>query len=131
MKSGIVIICALIVLLVFYLSIGYVFRFFGLTHGRCSCAPPSSPWELPSDQMFIHDSQGIFSIKYVDITPEEFHFFYVFQSPRANILHVTAVSYPASKSGALIHLAARVQSLGQLGPFTISVIHVSRFSRAG
>lgn len=123
--------CGLIFFLVFCLGIGYMFNFFGFFHSRCACAPLASPWELQPNQMFIHDSEGIFSIKYVDITSREFHFFYAFQAPHANALHVTAVSYPAGKSGALIHLAARVQPLGQLGIFTVGVIHISRFSRAG
>jgi hypothetical protein len=80
-------------------------------------------------QTFVQNSNGTFSIKWITINPREFHFFYAFSSPHKGTPRIMATSI--SRTDIPISLITSVQTLGQLGPFTVGVVHVFRFSRVG
>jgi len=67
----------------------------------------------------------------VAIIPQEFHFFYAFQFREPGNPRIVVKSYAASRPQSTSNLAITVQPLGQLGPYTISVLHVKRSSYAG
>jgi len=68
----------------------------------------------------------------IEITPQQFRFYYVFKSASHASLHVIVSSVlPESPTTPAITLAATVQALGQIGAYTIGVIHVTRNNRSG
>ena len=97
----------------------------------CSCAPGSAVWNIRSDQLSFKSADGLFALKWVAITPQEFHFFYAFQFREPGNPRIVVKSYAASRPQSTSNLAITVQPLGQLGPYTISVLHVKRSSYAG
>ncbi|MEO8970835.1 MAG: zf-HC2 domain-containing protein [Ktedonobacteraceae bacterium] len=93
--------------------------------------PSSLNWERYQGQFFAQNTEGTFSIKYMDITNQEFHFFYAFRSPHEGVPGVEVVSYPASNPRALTKLVTTVQSLGYLGGFNVGVVHARGLNRVG
>jgi hypothetical protein len=98
---------------------------------NCSCAPGPAVWNIRSDQLSFKSVDGLFALKWVAITPQEFHFFYAFQFHEPGNLRIVVKSYVASRPQSTSNLAITVQPLGRLGPYTISVLHVKRSSYAG
>jgi hypothetical protein len=93
--------------------------------------PPSLAWERYQGQFLAHNAEGIFSIKYIDITSQEFRFFYAVSSSNHRPPRVSVVSYLASNPGTSTRLVTTVQSLGQLGAFNVGVVHAHVLNRVG
>lgn len=93
--------------------------------------PPALNWERYQGQFLAQNTEGTFSIKYMDITNREFRFFYAFRSHHGGIPNVEVVSYPASNPGAVTKLVTTVQSLGYLDGFNVGVVHARGLNRVG
>jgi len=97
---------------------------------ECSCAPPPYPFAAQLDQMAATGTAGAFAFKAIDITPQQFRFYYVFessqQSPHPLSLSVTASAELPTKSATKDTLATTIQVLGQIGAYTVGVVHVGR-----
>lgn len=104
----------------------------------CGSSPTTHPsvlapqiWQLQSNQTFMKGLAGTFSVKWIDITSKEFLFFYVFSSSHQGNLQVTASTSLESRPETALKLTTEVQILGQLGTYTVGVVHVSRSSHSG
>ena len=105
----------------------------GLSLGACSsnqtfqtctyCAPPVD-WEFQPGQFGATGAAGTFAVKWVEATPQQLRFYFVFLSTQHDQLQATArVSYPTNTSAASSPTTT-VQVLGQIGDYAVGVIHV-------
>src|SRR5579862_1462953 len=99
----------------------------------CVCMFPVSAWKAQAAQTFAAGASGAFALKLIEITPQQFRFDYVFKSPAQQIssLQVAVSSSLPSHPTPVTQLATTVQTLGQIGSYTVGVIHVARRSQAG
>jgi len=115
--------------LVLSLSIGYSVYF--AAHSRTLISsPPPVVWKLQQEQPFVKNSSSIFSIKWITITPQEFHFFYVFQSPHQEI-KVKVSSSLTYSSKTETNLKTTMEVLKHIQTYTVGVIHAERISHIG
>ena len=88
-----------------------------------SCAPPVD-WELQQGQLVATGVAGTFALKWVEVTPQQVRFYYVFLSTQHDQLQATAsVSYPTNTS-VMSSPPTTVQVLGQIGDYAVGSSHV-------
>lgn len=120
-------------LLVFVLVSGLSACTFSQENVRaCTCGGPPAIWEGQPNQGIAIGPAGTFALKFIEFTPKQFRFYYVFKTSHQAPLQVTASSaIPANTSMPVIPLATTVQTLGRISEYTIGVIHVQHLNRAG
>lgn len=92
-------------------------------------APPPIYWQIQPGQASAQNAAGDFELEYITITPKKFRFFYALRANHQGLPHVKVSSYIQSSPDALITLPTTVQSLGQLGPWNVGVIHTIGLNR--
>jgi len=105
-----------------------------VTHQRGRSSPPPQLWQVQLNQTFVTGTEGAFAIKWIGITPQQFRFYFVFTTDHDRNLRVAASSLlPTQSSDAtiVIPLLTTVQTLGQLGSYTVGVAQVERRSQVG
>lgn len=93
--------------------------------------PAPIVWQVQHGQTFAQSSGNKFALKYIEVTGQEFRFFYAFTASHPGPLQVEAISYLNPNPQNTIHLVTIVQPLGSLGAFSVGVIRVSRVTRVG
>jgi len=97
------------------------------THSQaCMCGPGPQFFEIQPTQLFVTGAAGAFAVEMTDITPEQFRFYYVFHAAQPTSLRVMASAEAATDPSAPIQLATTDQTLGQIGAYTVGVVHVTR-----
>lgn len=87
----------------------------------------SQYWLIKNNQMTLKTKDVTFAIKNIDISHQEFRFFYALKSPQKVSLHAVSLINQTEA----IPLATHDQILGTLGAYTIGVLHVHRIDRVG
>ncbi len=96
---------------------------------QSGATPQPIYWQIQPGQASAQNATGDFELEYITITQKEFRFFYAVQSNHQGLLHVKVFSYIQSSPNALTALPTTVQSLGQLGPWNVGVIHTTGLNR--
>src|SRR6185437_3524184 len=102
-------------------------------------APPIVWDNPPPGQGFASGPVGAIALKFIEFTPPQFRVYYVFKlssqaDPQTHpvTLQVTASSsLSASPSTSVVPLTSAIQTLGQIGDYTIGVMHIAHLNRAG
>lgn len=89
----------------------------------CTSCSYALSWQEQPGQLAAMGPAGSFAVKWIQVTPQQLQFYYIFVSTKHNSLQATAsashLSNTTSKS-----LATTVQVLGQISGYSIGVIHV-------
>lgn len=91
--------------------------------------PQSIYWQVQPGQTSVQNAAGDFELEYGILNQKEFRFFYAMRANHQGLPHVKVSSYIQSSPNAFIPLPATVQSLGQLGPWNVGVIHTTGLNR--
>lgn len=105
-----------------------------MTHRAARSRPPLHIWQVQLDQTYVKGAEGALEIKWIEITPQQLRFYYVFTSNHSINLRVVASSaLPTESSDATIVtlLATTVQTLGRLGSYEVGVAQVEHRSQSG
>ncbi len=109
-----------------------VFVVFATTNSRssttCAC-PAQGVWMYQYNQASLQHSHDEFSLKEIEITSQEFHFFYAYTFSHPGLPSVTTTSNLEGNSALPLQLETRVQPLGVLGNVNIGVIHARLVNR--
>lgn len=90
----------------------------------CTACGPPVDWELQPGQAVATGAASTFALKWVEVTPQQLRFYYVWLSTPHNQLQAAAsVSYPTNTS-VVSSPPTSVQVLGQIGDYAVGVIHV-------
>ena len=113
--------------------VGFVaFVIFATTNSRfsktCAC-PMQGIWMYQYGQASLQHSHDEFSLKEIDITSQEFHFFYAYTFSHPGFPSITTTSNLEGSSALPLPLETRVQPLGVLGTVSVGVIHARLFNR--
>jgi hypothetical protein len=112
----------------------------GASSPRLVVGAPPDVWQpSPPGQGFASGPAGAIAVKFIEFTPLQFRVYYVFKlsSQAASqtspvTLRVTASSsLSASPSTPVVPLTSAIQTLGQIGDYTIGVMHIKHLNRAG
>jgi hypothetical protein len=102
----------------------------GLQRPMSQSRPAPRIWDMPQSQTYFQQGGLIFNIKWIEVTAQEFRFFYVLKAGSGEHLHasvhVVDPDHPLARA-----LQTSVQPLGMLGVFHIGVIHAQLTNRAG
>ena len=97
--------------------------------------PPPRVWRVEGEQTSATSSKGVFALKLIEITPQQFRFYYAIKyAPTSDpdvSMRVTVSASLAADSMTTIQLATFVKALGQFGAYTIGVAQVAHKSDAG
>ncbi|HZU67233.1 MAG TPA: zf-HC2 domain-containing protein [Ktedonobacteraceae bacterium] len=99
--------------------------------GTGESRPPTLVWQRQQEQFLAQNTEATFSIKYMDITNQEFRFFYAFRSAGEKIPHVEVVSYLSSDPNTSTTLPTTIQSFGSVGSFNVGVVRARGLNRVG
>jgi hypothetical protein len=102
-------------------------------------APPIVWQPAPPGQGFASGAAGAIALKWLDFTPQQFRIYFVFKpsgqapppEPPVTLQITASASLPVSPTTPAVPLAATLQTLGQIGAYTIGVLHIGRFDHAG
>ncbi len=92
----------------------------------CPCGPAPEVFAVQLGQSSASGAVGTFELRMVDITPQQFRFYYVFKSSHSSSIRVTASAEASANASPPQPLTVTVQVLGQLGAYQVGVIHVTR-----
>jgi hypothetical protein len=112
----------------------------------CTSARPTPPsvvsappivWQV-SPPSFASGPAGVIALRRIEIMPPQFRIYFVFKpSSQADAqahpitLHITASSSLAAKpTTPAVPLTATIQTLGQIGAYSIGVMHIQHLNRA-
>ena len=115
------------------LLVGIVaFVVFATTNSRssttCAC-PAQGVWMYQYNQASLQHAHDEFSLKEIEISSQEFHFFYAYTFSHPGLPSVTTTSNLEGNSALPLQLETRVQPLGVLGNVNIGVIHARLVNR--
>ncbi len=105
-----------------------------IVHRAARSRPPLHIWQVQLDQTYVKGDEGALEIKWIEITPQQLRFYYVFTSNHDFNLRMIASSAPPTESpDATIAtpLAMIVQTLGRLGSYEVGVAQVEHRSHVG
>ena len=89
-----------------------------------SCFPPDN-WQLQPGQLAATGTAGTFAVKWIQVTPQQLQFYYLFLSTQHNRLQATARASHLANMTAASGLATTVQDLGQIRDYSVGVMHVA------
>ncbi len=113
--------------------VGFVaFVVFATTNSRssktCACLA-GGVWTYQYGQASLQHSHDEFTLKEIDITSQEFHFFYAYTFSHPGFPSITTTSNLEGNPALPLQLETRVQPLGVLGNVNIGVIHARLINR--
>jgi hypothetical protein len=90
----------------------------------CTSCSYAFSWQEQPGQLAATGPAGSFAVKWIQVTPQQLQFYYIFLSTQHNSLQVTASASHLSNTTSARSLATTVQVLGQISGYSIGVIHV-------
>jgi hypothetical protein len=107
----------------------------GPSDRSCTCAdcpcPPPIIWVLQPTQISAMGPAGMLAVKWIDITPKQFRFYFIFDAPKRSTLLMSANATMQSNPSSTTRLTSSVQVLGEIGSYMVGVMHVARTNRVG
>jgi hypothetical protein len=86
---------------------------------------PPEYWQTHTGQLAATGTAGTFVVKWIQVTPQQLQFYYVFLSTQHNQLQATARASHLANMTTASGLATTLQVLGQMRNYSIGVIHVA------
>jgi hypothetical protein len=97
----------------------------GACSQSCTSCAYALSWQEQPGQLAATGSAGTFAVKWIQVTPQQIQFYYIFLSTQHNRLQATASASHLSNTTSARSLATTVQVLGQISGYSIGVIHVA------
>ena len=91
--------------------------------------PPGGAWTYQYNQASLEHAHDEFALKVIDITSQEFHFFYAYTFSHPGFPSITTTSNLEGHSALPLQVETRVQPLGVLGTVNVGVIHARLLNR--